>query len=331
MFGRALALLGDVDGDLCEDVLIGIPLSRQAPEAMAAVELWSGRTGQALWRIEDAVPSFGATVAALGDLDGDGVRDFVVGRSPMRLDDDAPGSAFLGSGRTGRTLREFVAERDGVWFGGAVANARDVSGDGLDDVLVGGNFGGAPGLVSVFDGRTGALLSSYADDDPDAGFGNSVLGVGDLDGDGKGEIVVTAPGPGRGNDGGRVLVLSSRTGKSLYELRGERSREGFGSHLLWLPDWRHDGTPALAVGTRSGGPVGNGYLRIFDLRSGAPLQTFAGNVKQNRFAYSLVDLGDRDLDGLRDLGVLSWQHDNRVDLFALTFADAFPPGSDGKR
>ena len=324
MFGRAVAALGDIDGDRCADLLVGAPL-RRTP-ATAGVEAWSGRTGTCLWRITDSTASFGAALAALGDLDGDGHRDFVVGRSPLAL--HRTGSAEIRSGKDGHLLHALACERTGVWFGGAVAPAGDVTGDGVDDVLVAGNFGGAPGLVTVFDGATGKPHASFSEEDPDAMFGHSVVATGDLDGDGRGDIAIAAPGGSGSKDAGRVVVLSGRTGKALYELRGERPREGFGASLRWLPDWRGDGKPALAVATRNGGPIGRGYVRVFDLQHGAPLQTYAA-AGAIRLGVAMLDLGDRDGDGLRELGVSALFPDDRFELGFFSFADAFAPPAPG--
>ncbi|MFY9345310.1 MAG: integrin alpha, partial [Planctomycetota bacterium] len=324
MFGRAVASLGDVDGDLCADVLIGVPLARNAPGAHGAVELWSGRTGERLWRSDGDGASFGSALAALGDVDGDGVRDFVVGMSPPRLADNSHGLAFVCSGKDGDVLQVLPSERGGTWFGGAVANAGDANGDGCDDVVVGGNYGDAPGLVAVFDGRTGERLTTLTDAEPEAQFGQTVTGCGDLDGDGRAEVLVSAPGASASGPAGRVLVFSSRTGRTLYELQGERNGEGFGSAVQVLPLWQRQPAPVIAVGARGGGPLGNGYLRVFSLHTAAPVQTFAGNTGLLRFGFALADLGDRDGDGLRDLGVASLQRDGSVVVWSLSWADATP-------
>ena len=89
-----------------------------------------------------------------------------------------------------------------------------------------------------------------------------------------------------------------------------------------LPSWRRDRRPALAIGTLRGGPNGTGYVRVFDAADGLPLQTFAGNAAYARFGYQLVDLGDRDGDGLRDLGIVSVLRNQDVGVYAATFADA---------
>jgi hypothetical protein len=322
MFGRALAALDDIDGDRCADLVIGCPGGARGAAAPAAVEARSGRTGELLWRAESPVGTFGVAVAMLPDLDGDGRRDVAVGVPPASRSVDARGEVALLSARDGRELRRLPAPRAGVWFGAAVAAAGDVDGDGEEDLVVSGNFGGMAGCVVVLDPRTGRTITVLEDADAERDFGAAALGVGDLDGDGFADLVVTAPARGRTSLPGSVLAFSGRGGRPLYELRGEQAGEGFGASVAVLPSWRQDGRSALAVGTLRGGPNGTGYVRVFDAASALPLQTFAGNAAYARFGYGLIDLGDRDGDGLRDLGIVSVLRNQDVAVYAATFADA---------
>ena len=77
----------------------------------------------------------------------------------------------------------------------------------------------------------------------------------------------------------------------------------------------------LAVASHRGGPTGGGFVRVFDLASAHPLQTFAGATI---FGYALADLGDLDRDGLRDLGIMA-VHDNEVRLLSVSHADLHNP------
>ena len=84
--------------------------------------------------------------------------------------------------------------------------------------------------------------------------------------------------------------------------------------------------PADDVRTLCGGPIGNGYVRVFALPSGEPLQTMGGHPAQQRFGVSLVDLGDRDGDSRRELGVTALRGDGIAEFFVMTLRDAFPDG-----
>src|SRR2546425_963729 len=73
-----------------------------------------------------AASFFGTAIAATGDVDGDGVPDYVVG---------AYGGAYVYSGATGASV--FTWEPLTEHFGAAVDGAGDVDGDGFCDVVVG--------------------------------------------------------------------------------------------------------------------------------------------------------------------------------------------------
>lgn len=324
-FARSIAVLADVDGDLCADLAIGMPAL--AATGTGLLELRSGRTGARLWSESIGSATTGEALAALDDVDGDGVQDLVVGAPPGDVHGQERGRAFICSGATGAILHELVAERAGVWFGAAVACAGDVDGDGCADVVVGGNRGSAPGLVSVFSGATGRELVTITEQDVREDFGATVAGIGDIDGDGRPDVAVGAPGFGyRGRETGRVHLLSSRTGNAILQLRGDRAGEGFGYVLCPLPTWVDKNTAALAVSAKRGGPVGTGYVRVFAVVTGMPMQTLAGNLVTEGFGSALAAFGDHDGDGYPELGFVSKSRSNRTTIWALSFAATFVDG-----
>jgi serine/threonine protein kinase len=319
MFARAVLAVPDVDGDFCDELLVGAPRGTTASRG-GEVVLLSGRTGQRLWSQRSDHDAFGVALAALDDLDGDGHGDFAVGSSPATLLPNDPGRVVVLSARTGRPLREFVAERGGNWFGGALAAAGDLDGDGVGDLLVGGNYGNAPGLVRALSVATGRELFSLTEPDRSTDFGEQLVALGDLDGDGRSEFAIAAAGrSSRGLQPGRVAVLDG-TGRIRHELFGERAGDGFGAVLCVVPDWRRDGRPALAVAARRGGVVGSGYVRVFDAGSGRPLQSFFGMAGHAAYGFAMCDLGDRDGDGFPDLGIAEAERGGRVHVRSMSFA-----------
>src|SRR5437763_7896989 len=90
--------------------------------------------------------------------------------------------------------------------GALVAAAGDVNGDGVSDAIVG--FQGLGGLVGVFDGRSGNLLSARS---AFPGFKGDVnVGAGDVNADGYADVLVSANEPGL-----PVLGFDGRNGALL--------------------------------------------------------------------------------------------------------------------
>jgi hypothetical protein len=168
---------------------------------------------------------FGWSVAALRDVDGDGVVEVLVGAP-------AQGHAYLYSGRTGNLLRDLSLTQSAlpanVGHGHAVADAGDVDADGTTDLLIGApNATGVrnAGTVEVYSGRTGMKLLAVEGPIRGAFFGISVAGMGDVNGDGRSDLLV-----GAGHGLGRVYLLSGAEGTVLRTLAATDSL-GFGASV----------------------------------------------------------------------------------------------------
>ena len=105
VFGAGLALLDDIDGDGEPDLLVSAPFEDAAAGAAAGVvRILSGVDGSELRRHEGGFAGawFGATVAAVGDLDGDGRRDYCIQR-PNEDGVGAPANSGLVGAYSGAT------------------------------------------------------------------------------------------------------------------------------------------------------------------------------------------------------------------------------------
>lgn len=224
--GVAVAPAGDVDGDGNPDVLIGAPNAEVGGEVDGAAHLLLG-TGERLsgqvslqeratrLSAHEVGARLGWSLTALGDFDGDGVDDFAVGSSTSAtLQPERPGSAWIvlgGEGLTGTVdLDERGTRIDGLapgeLAGISVAGVGDVSGDGLADLVIGAveaeHEGVRVGRVSLVPGRAnpGARLELAAEpwhvfgSLPGESFGETIVGLGDLDGDGRPDFAATAKG-----------------------------------------------------------------------------------------------------------------------------------------
>lgn len=131
--------------------------------------------------------SFGVSLCFCGDLDGDGASEVAVG-SPG--DGGCPG-VFIYRGRTGELLRTLWDGSPKTDFGGALCNAGDQDGDGVDDLAVGSPGYLVSGMVEIVSGARGVVIAERLPQSAEWGFGRWIERVSDIDGDGRDELAIS--------------------------------------------------------------------------------------------------------------------------------------------
>lgn len=194
-FGHSLAPAGDIDGDGFSDLIVGNGGGDQATVYYGSSSGLSG--GQVLQG--DLGSKFGAAVAGVGDVDGDGYADVVVG-APKPTE---TGIIYLFLGGSERIIDvEPISfenpDRSGEEFGIYLAAAGDLDANGFADFVVGAprNSGGGQAIV-YYGSPAGPIESTDYLFNPDsqegARFGDVVAYAGDLDRDGYSDLAVSAP------------------------------------------------------------------------------------------------------------------------------------------
>ena len=309
-FGSAAASIGDLDGDSVSDIAVG-----------ASANLGEGASGTgSIWilfldpngdvndyqKISDTEGNFtgtldvgdgfGCSITSIGDLDGDGIADIIVGAD---WDDDGGSNKgavwvlFLdpnGMVKSHQKISETQGNFTGTLgnydhFGSSVTSIDDLDGDGVTDIAVGayldGDGGAWRGAVWIlFLDPNGTVKTHQKISDTEGNFtgtlhnwdvfGYSVTSLGDLDGDGTTDIAVgSAWDDDGGNDNGAVWVLfldpngMVKSHQKISETQGNFAvnlgdQYEFGTSVTSIGDLNGDGFNDLAVGA-VGDNGGNNY------------------------------------------------------------------------
>lgn len=297
--GTAACLAGDVDADGVNDFAIGAP-DDDVPQHRdgGSVQVFSGRDGHVLHtfhgnRLADFL---GSTLDGMGDLDGDGHDDLLVG-VPGRLNPAGrwTGALVVYSGRDGSVLRvsygSRVASTLGLQDSWCVGDTND---DGFQDYI--GVDRATAGFARLFSGADGSTLRSQPIGNPNS----MTLGPApDMNGDGVADYAVGFPGGGA-DTAGLVQVFSGRDGTEIHVFEGRRtSLLSLGGHVGSVGDLDGDGhDELLASAGYSDGPGGTqcGAVRAFSGRDGHVVLTAYGERPLEHMGLAGAR-GGHDIDG----------------------------------
>lgn len=369
-FGQSLADIGDLDDDGVNDIAVGIgghyrrDLGRRVIGGAVQI-LFMNQDGTIKGKATpidslffNAFPaddfskcngSFGADIAGLGDLDGDGVEDIVVGSpedSETNLEEGSIRIFFLNTDGSVKSYQKISSAVGGLNYtpdtgehwGQAIDNMGDMDNDGVTDLVV-----GAPEFNEVFlvylnsdgtvKGHREIANEFTSSKSQTASLGFSVSNIGDIDGNGVNDI---AAGDISDKDGGVLTVTSfgavwvalmNADGSVKKDVKhsnwfGTRIFEediNYGMDVQGIGDINQDGIPDLAVGFYGSNGFG-GFIIYYADTTGRFKDGFRfdWNDLSNPttgaagLGFALAPMGDRDGDGLLEImsGVPGNYYDN---------------------
>ncbi len=323
-FGQSVSSRGDLNGDGVCDLAVGAPFSTQQTGRAYVFLGGASASTRPSSTLSGAAPGadFGRSVAIVGDVNGDGFDDLLVGASSALAGGAPSGRAYLYlGGEPFDTTADLTLDggATGDQFGRVVAAAGDVNGDGFADFLVGAPRADAMGAAdsgAVYlylggttpDGTADLVVRGTTMDDV---LGASLSPGGDIQGDGYADFLVGSPQ--RMQSAGSVYVfagsptVSATPQRTLTGTVGAGPGESLGRAVAGAGDVNGDGFDDVLVGSpffTVNGELAAG--RVFLHLGGpsglveTPAATFSGSISNDNLGDAVAGAGDVDGDGLDD-------------------------------
>ncbi|MSP18651.1 MAG: hypothetical protein EXR74_03670, partial [Bdellovibrionales bacterium] len=294
----------DVNNDGYDDFIIGIPLfDGTTGTDRGKVTVYNGADGSILYSIIGAAggDKLGSAVAKVGDVDGDGKEDFIIGVPFADQGGTQRGQATVYSGVDGSVYATISGSENNALLGSGVSGAGDINNDGIPDFMISApladSTGSDRGKVRIYSGdNLSVLYTKFGSADQDK-FGSTLSGGSDVNGDGRADFMIGSPFVnGAGTDRGEVIVYSGTTGTALYTLTGTNDNDYLGFSISFAGDVNNDNGKDFIIGIPQsdgggGGSSLRGQAKVYSGLTGTPLYTVNGPSDGDALGRTVLGLG----------------------------------------
>jgi hypothetical protein len=339
IIGRSPVSAGDLNGDGFDDLIVGGPFASSNGYAAGTTCVIFGHAGGWDPNIDlstldgtngarfvgpIAYTLSGYSVAATGDINGDGFNDLLIGSPSASATAYASGATYVVFGHIGAWDSTFnlgtLSGTNGFTIDGAlgddhsgraVASAGDINGDGYDDLIIGatgadpnGSYSGASYVVFGHGGAWNSHLA-LAGIDGTNGFrldgskaydnsGQSLASAGDVNGDGYADLIVGAPlADSSGDAAGSSYLIYGHAGPWAASLALDDLDAATGFRLDGIAPGDESGFSVAAAGDVNGDGYGDLVISALAANGGESYVVYGGN-----FTGSVMHLGTGGNDTL---------------------------------
>jgi hypothetical protein len=227
-FGTAVANLGDLDGDFIEDLAVGVDRTN---EVFILNMCEGGANVKSVRRHRGFGGLYGTCIAVVGDVDQDGVQDWVVGARDFTDVHNTAGAVFLQFLRRDGSVKKTIRISNSA--GGFESTGFTLLGDsefgqsctpfqasptGPPSVVVSAYKRGHVYVIPLNSSGVGGVVTRLSSPDGKTEFGRDVCQLPDMDADGASELGVVERSTCNGGDCFQIVVYFSRGFPSNYTI-----------------------------------------------------------------------------------------------------------------